>query len=239
MASPVKPSDFSNLVLTSSATLCDRFKAVLLSLPSKLYDLANYILDADGNPSKTFAKDLLSNTGVWAVGDIKSTASELNAPDGWLECNGEALKKADYPDLSLAIGTAYGDGAGDETEFNLPDMRAHVLIGANDGTSQLAGFTSYGMGTAVGSEKVTIDVTQLPPHNHINPAAMGKKVWHDSQTGPDGDRNSHFGDGPRGAGISFVESLSQNTGNGEGIPVVQPGLAVRFLIYSNVYKSTT
>ena len=50
MPSPSKPSDFSNLVLTSSATLCDRFKAVLLSLPSKLYDLANYILDADGNP---------------------------------------------------------------------------------------------------------------------------------------------------------------------------------------------
>ena len=87
MASPSKPSDFSNLVLTSSATLCDRFKAVLLSLPSKLYDLANYVLDADGNPSIDFAKDLMANTGMWSIGDIKTTAAQHSLPDGWLECD--------------------------------------------------------------------------------------------------------------------------------------------------------
>ena len=52
MASPSKPSDFSSLVLTSSATLCDRFKAVLLTLPSRLYAFVNYVLDSAGMPSK-------------------------------------------------------------------------------------------------------------------------------------------------------------------------------------------
>tara|TARA_R110002051_G_scaffold57426_3_gene106238 strand:- start:95 stop:811 length:717 start_codon:yes stop_codon:yes gene_type:complete len=238
MASPVKPSDFSNLVLTSSATLCDRFKAVLLSLPSKLYDLANYILDADGNPSKGFVQDMMTNTGVWSAGDIKSTARD-STPEGWLECDGSARKQADFPELYIAISTTYGNGDGGGTEFNLPDMRAHVLIGVNDGASQLGGYSAYALGTDIGSEQVTISEEQLPAHNHINPASMGKKLWHDGQSGPDGTRVRHFGDGPSQAGISFVETISQDTGGGQGIPIVQPGLVVRFLIYSNVYSSTT
>jgi microcystin-dependent protein len=237
MASPVKPSDFSNLVLTSSATLCDRFKAVLLSLPSKLYDLANYILDADGNPSKGFVQDMMTNTGIWSAGDIKSTARG-DTPDGWLECDGSARKLANFTDLFAAIGTDYGDGAGDETEFNLPDMRAHVLIGVNDGASQLAGYSTYGLGTAIGSETVIISEEQLPAHNHTNPEVSGKKLWHDSQTGQDGKRVSHFGRGSGYAGISKVERISKDTGGGQGVPVVQPGLVVRFLIYSNVYTAT-
>lgn len=240
MASPVKPSDFSNLVLTSSATLCDRFKAVLLSLPSKLYDLANYVLDADGNPSKDFAKDLLTNTGIWSAGDIKCTAGDINPPDGWLVCNGAVMKVAKYTDLFAAISTDYGEGIGDGTEFNLPDMRAQVLIGENSGpVSSRVGFTAYSRGAAVGSEMVTIQEEQLPSHNHINPASMGKKLWHEYQTGPDGNRPSHFGRGSGHAGISFVESISKDTGGGESVPIVQPGLVVRFFIYSNVYSSTT
>jgi microcystin-dependent protein len=237
MASPVKPSDFSNLVLTSSATLCDRFKAVLLSLPSKLYDLANYILDADGNPSKGFVQDMMTNTGVWSAGDIKSTARG-DTPDGWLECNGSAREQADFPDLYAAISTTYGNGDGNGTQFNLPDMRAHVLIGVNDGASQLAGYSTYGLGSAIGSETVIISEDQLPAHNHINPDSMGKKLWHDGQEGPDGKRVRHFGDGPSFAGISNVETVSKDTGGGQAVPVVQPGLVVRFLIYSNVYSST-
>ena len=106
MPSPSKPSDFSNLVLTSSSTLCDRFKAALLTLPSKLYDFVNYVLDANGNPSKTFAKDLLSNTGIWSIGDLKSTLSSTT-PDGWIDCEGQTLSRTIYSDLFSVVYFEY------------------------------------------------------------------------------------------------------------------------------------
>ena len=120
MPSPSKPSDFSNLVLTSSSTLCDRFKAALLTLPSKLYDFVNYVLDANGNPSKTFAKDLLSNTGIWSIGDLKSTLSSTT-PDGWIDCEGQTVSRTIYSDLfssSVETSSLSSRGASSFSKFS-------------------------------------------------------------------------------------------------------------------------
>ena len=238
MPSPSKPSDFSNLVLTSSATLCDRFKAVLLSLPTQLYNFVNYVLDEDGKPSKTFAVDLTTNTGIWSVGDIKSTAAK-GTPDGWLECDGGQADKIKFSALYAEISNTYGDGDGDKT-FNVPDMRAHVLIGYNAEEVQLAGYSSFPLGSRKGEEFVQLNEDNLPSHNHVNSAAMGKYVWHDSQTGLSHQRTNHFDSGGSYAGVSTVEQLFQEAGsnNPSGVSVVQPCLAVRFLIYSGVLNSS-
>nr|VFJ75901.1 MAG: Collagen triple helix repeat-containing protein [Candidatus Kentron sp. FW] len=55
-------------------------------------------------------------------------------PDGWMECNGRALKSSEYPGLYLAINTIYGKGdsgfgSNTETDFNLPDLRGYFLRG--------------------------------------------------------------------------------------------------------------
>lgn len=53
-------------------------------------------------------------------------------PDGWLACDGSAVARAAYPELFLAIGTAYGIGDG-ATTFGLPRLGQRVLPTA-DGT---------------------------------------------------------------------------------------------------------
>lgn len=242
MPSPSKPSDFSNLVLTSSSTLCDRFKAALLTLPSKLYDFVNYVLDANGNPSKTFAKDLMSNTGIWSVGDIKASAGSLSS-DAWLECNGEAISRTTYADLFTAIGETFGEGD-DSTTFNLPDFRAHVPIGVNETSSQASGYSPIALGAQVGSESVEMKESMIAPHSHVNPEMMGFKLWHDEQQGTHlrGRRRDHFGDGRGDAGVSFVQDLfvdagGSSDGDVEHIPIIQPSIGVRYLIYSGVHSS--
>lgn len=235
MPSPSKPSDFSNLVLTSSATLCDRFKAVLLTLPSKIYDLANYLLDADGNPSKTFAKDLASNTGIWSIGDVKASLNSAT-PDGWIECSGAAISRTTYSDLYAVISTTYGDGDGTST-FNVPDMRARVLMGYNASADQASGFDSYSLGGEYGSEKAKLSEDNLPAHNHVASGAIGKKVWHDEQSGFQGMRNDHFGKDDADAGVSFVEDLFEDVGDGTSFSILQPSLACRFLIYTGYFPS--
>jgi microcystin-dependent protein len=58
-------------------------------------------------------------------------------PFGWLPCDGRALKSSEYPTLFAVIGTIYGNGttgtgAGNGTDFNLPDFSNQFLRGVND-----------------------------------------------------------------------------------------------------------
>lgn len=48
------------------------------------------------------------------------------APAGWLDCDGAAVKRAEYANLYAAIGTAYGVGDG-STTFNLPNVANRII----------------------------------------------------------------------------------------------------------------
>lgn len=54
------------------------------------------------------------------------------APTGFLTCNGAAVSRTNYASLFAAIGTLYGVGDG-STTFNLPDLRAEFIRGADLG----------------------------------------------------------------------------------------------------------
>jgi microcystin-dependent protein len=64
--------------------------------------------------------------------------SMSTAPEGWIKCNGNLIKRTDYPKLFAAIGTTYG--AGDSTTtFQLPDLRGEFIRGLDDGRGVDAG----------------------------------------------------------------------------------------------------
>ncbi len=64
------------------------------------------------------------------IGTIIAFAGEINSvPKGYLVCDGKEYPTKEYPELSKAIGTAWGSsGAG---KFNLPDLRGMFLRGVN------------------------------------------------------------------------------------------------------------
>ena len=77
------------------------------------------------------------------VGDIKAI-SYIDIPDGWLECNGQAVSRTTYAVLFNKYNTQkydgtntllslYGTGNG-STTFNLPDYREVALVGAGQNT---------------------------------------------------------------------------------------------------------
>ncbi len=65
-------------------------------------------------------------------------------PNGWLECNGQAVSRVTFAELFALIDTAYG--AGDGTTFNLPDYRGVFLRGKDNGKG-------YDVGRTLGSEQ--------------------------------------------------------------------------------------
>lgn len=71
----------------------------------------------------------LGNTVVQTtpVGVIEAFAG-VNAPAGWLFCDGSAISRVQYPELFSALSTTYGSGDG-STTFNLPDMRGRMPVG--------------------------------------------------------------------------------------------------------------
>ncbi len=83
------------------------------------------------------------------------------APYGWAICDGSHLSIADYEVLYSLIGTTYGgDGS---TTFALPDLRGRVPIHMGQGP----GLTDRQLGEKAGTEQVTLQVSQLPTHNHL------------------------------------------------------------------------
>jgi len=60
------------------------------------------------------------------------------SPVGYLECNGQAVSRTQYPELFTAIGIVYGAGNG-TTTFNVPDLRGEFIRGADNGKGIDAG----------------------------------------------------------------------------------------------------
>jgi len=54
--------------------------------------------------------------------------------DGWLPCDGTPYRRADYPELFAAIGTAYG--APNTQDFNVPDLQGLFVRGCDNGTGR-------------------------------------------------------------------------------------------------------
>ena len=91
------------------------------------------------------------------------------APRTWAFCNGQLLSIAQNSALFSILGTNYGgDG---RTSFGLPDLRGRAAVGAGQGP----GLSDYRLGAKGGAEKVTLDQTQMPSHEH--PASANVSVW--------------------------------------------------------------
>jgi microcystin-dependent protein len=70
------------------------------------------------------------------VGMVTAYTGE-RIPEGWLLCDGRALRRGDWPELFRAIGTSHGAGVSmlgvREADFNLPDYRGRFLRGVDAG----------------------------------------------------------------------------------------------------------
>jgi microcystin-dependent protein len=87
------------------------------------------------------------------------------APRGWANCDGQLMSVAQNPDLYSVLGTKFGGNG--VTTFALPDLRGRSPIGPRQGP----GLSNHDLGEVGGVETVTLNVNELPAHQHLQPAS--------------------------------------------------------------------
>lgn len=156
------------------------------------------------------------------VGEIRMFAGNF-APLGWMLCQGQLLPISENEVLFNLIGTTYG-GDGQQT-FRLPDLQGRAPIHQGPG---------FVIGQNGGSENVTLNVNQLPSHNHLA-AASGSgdvvdptnAIW---SSDPGGNTAAYTG--PLQSNAPTLASNAIGSSTAEALPHdnMQPFLAVNYII---------
>lgn len=179
------------------------------------------------------------------VGVIEAFAG-VNAPAGWLFCDGSAVSRIQYPELFSALGTTYGSGDG-STTFNLPDLRGRVPAGkdnmggvaANRLTSGNSGIAATSLGAVGGDERLHQHTHTQNAHTHGNNSSGGiggygimRRSAGENLTIAATDATYGEPDivnPPIAVSIYNATATNQNTGSGNS-QNVQPTLVVNYII---------
>ena len=136
-----------------------------------------------------------------------------NIPAGYFLCDGQTISRTTYATLFGVIGTTYG--AGDTTTtFNVPNLKGKVPVGLDSTQVEFDALAETG-----GVKEVTLDVTQIPAHNH------GGQIVFDS--------GNDYGSGSSGVtanGIGDSQPSVGTTGGGLAHNNLQPYIVVNYII---------
>jgi microcystin-dependent protein len=148
------------------------------------------------------------------------------APKGWALCNGQLLPINQNQALFSLLGTTYGgDG---RVNFALPELRGRVAIHEGNG---------HTLGETAGAEAVTINIQQLPTHNHM------VKVFNDNANAtPAGNffaaANQAYQPAP--ANTNLAPNSVTNTGGSQAHQNQQPFTVLSFCIaLQGIFPSPT
>jgi microcystin-dependent protein len=197
------------------------------------------------------------------VGSVFPFAGPSNkVPIGYVLCDGSEQEKSKYLDLFNVIGYTYGDPitlAGINS-FRIPDLRGRFALGLdnmNNGntvatvngpeftTTATAGRvtqdTAKVLGNGAGRESYTMDINNLPPHQHTLTGDKGTKFYAlNNEIGQptDGGSSDTYGSGTTGERIDRTGNVLYGPPAAQPLVVMNPYMSINYIIYAGkVYSS--
>lgn len=157
---------------------------------------------------------------MWLPGAIQMWAGLDTPGDGWLECNGQSLLRADYPDLFASLGTQWG--AADGTHFNIPDYRSRSPMGQGklDGEDPNP---LYQLGWKIGELDHELTVDELAEHGHVMASSNFGSF-----------REQFSGSAVAVNNVPYTPATTFPEGDGVPHNTVHPVSICRFFIYAGV-----
>lgn len=156
------------------------------------------------------------------VGEIKMVGFNF-APRGYATCDGQTISIAQNTALFSLLGTTYGGNG--QTTFALPNFQGIAPMHWGNG----AGLTPRQIGETSGTQTVTLQSNQIPPHQHSIPA---------SSSGASSTAPSVFASAVRGTpafyaaagGSPVTMAPTQAAGGSQPHENMQPYLTIMFVI---------
>jgi len=187
-------STFNGITVTNNVTVGNALQAPwhrfsYTSNPGTPAGVGTMWVDGNGNPCYTHPNGTVVFLGV-PPGTVAYTAA--NSPDaGWAFCDGSTVPRASNPQLWIRIGNNFG---GDANNIGLPDIRARVIAGKDDGaTGRLTNtLGAASLGQAGGLDYHYLTAAQTPAHTH----------------GYSGSGSGTFGTGTSNQSLNHSHSLS-------------------------------
>ena len=166
------------------------------------------------------------------LGEIRMFAGNF-APTGWAFCQGQLLPIAQNQALFSLLGTTYGgDGM---TSFALPDLRGRAPVGFGQGP----GLSNRVIGEQFGSELVTLNINQMPSHNHtVNAVTTEGNQNLPTNSLPANTKTLDKEYSDANANTTMKATMVNPTGGSQPFGVSQPSLGVNFIIaLQGIYPS--
>lgn len=168
------------------------------------------------------------------IGEVRATSFAF-APQGWKKCNGELLAPSAFPELFALIGTTYG-GDGVDT-FALPNLCGRIPLGYG----ATAGLSAYTIGQTGGEETHQLTTDEMPVHEHnFSPQYNIDAAQNETPQNGDVPATSNFPGslgaqnvksfGPPTITVNGLESNTTSTGSGQPHNIIQPYLALNYII---------
>jgi microcystin-dependent protein len=222
-----------------------------------------FLLQRDGVGLLKTTKQTIQNTmPLIPIGTIMPYAGS-SCPTGYLFCDGSEVKITDYRALYAVINTTYNDGTlqGYGT-FKLPDLRGRFALGRdnmNNGilvqdkitpsipistvgsaANRVDDISSRVLGNAGGSSSVTLDVKNLPEHQHTLSNSSGAYyALPASQAVAATDTNATKNGvqavtttGVTSNGVSKTGNITGTTQTGQKAVVMNPYQTINYIIFT-------
>jgi len=224
----ISNSFISNKTATTAAQDSDEFLVNRVQGATGLYRLR--------------VENLLDKVPTNPVGVIMPYAG-TTAPDNWLLCDGSEVLQADYQKLFQVIGYIYkeqGDlSDGGVAKFAVPDLRGRMVSGLDDmgGTAanRISGVRGSELGNTGGNEEITIDVENLPEHEH-DLQVEGTQFYAilDAAKDANSPDASIIFDAPTGANAGQAVTTSGGVAGttGQAMDVMNPFMSMNWIIYT-------
>ena len=171
----------------------------------------------------------------------------VEAPTGWLLCDGSEIAKSDYNALWLAISHNFKDASlvsdNGVAKFTLPDFRGRFALGLDNmggpSANRVANIAADAIGGNAGAETKTIGTDNLPEHEHDLEGASGTQFY-GVRVGAGEPVDDNAISLPIEPGLGGTQGIASSGGIktdatlGAPIDVMNPFLAVNYIIYTGV-----